>query len=340
MNLADIASLVNGTLIGNPEYDCTGVNDLKSAAPHDITFLAYNRYQQLLETTQAGVVLISSEIDYHNCSVPVIICEDASVAFDIVCEHLFPEESFFNKGIHETATIASNCDIDISVSIGAHVHISSEVSIGANTSILPSTVIGQRVVIGTGCRIGPNVSILSGTTIGNNVIIHAGTVIGSDGFGFSTDDNGIHHKIRQFGIVEIGNDVEIGSCVTIDRARFGITTIGDGTKIDNLVQIAHNCHIGKNCLIVSQVGLSGSTTVGNNVIMAGRSGSFGHVHIGDNAVITAVSVVSKDIPEGQRVSGIPARPSSEHQRSEAVRLRLPQLLQRIKVLEKKVHALE
>jgi UDP-3-O-[3-hydroxymyristoyl] glucosamine N-acyltransferase len=159
-------------------------------------------------------------------------------------------------------------------------------------------------------------------------------VIGSDGFGYETAE-GVHTKIDQVGSVEIGDDVEIGACVAVDRARFGKTRIGAGTKVDNLVQIAHNVRIGRNCLIVSQVGISGSTRIGDGVIMAGRSGTHGHITINDRAVVTGNAVATKDIPGGQKVSGYPARPSAEHMRAEALRIRLPELYRRIRNLEKK-----
>jgi UDP-3-O-[3-hydroxymyristoyl] glucosamine N-acyltransferase len=213
------------------------------------------------------------------------------------------------------------------------------VTIGDEAVIYAGSFVGQGSKIGAGTLIYPNVSIREYVTVGNRAVIHSGTVIGSDGFGFATID-GLHHKIPQIGTVEVGDDVEIGANVTIDRARFEKTIIGKGTKIDNLVQIAHNVIIGENSIIVAQVGISGSTTIGKNVILAGQAGVVGHISIGDNAVVMAQAGVSKSVPEKTMVWGYPAKPAKVAKRVNACVQNLPKLFETITQLKKKIEELE
>ncbi|MFQ5454235.1 MAG: UDP-3-O-(3-hydroxymyristoyl)glucosamine N-acyltransferase, partial [Candidatus Zixiibacteriota bacterium] len=216
--------------------------------------------------------------------------------------------------------------------IGPLWHIKKDTRIGQNCQIISSVFIGKNVTLGDNCLIYPGVRIMNDTIIGNNVIIHAATVLGSDGFGFAESDKGLK-KIKQVGWVEIGDNIEIGSNCSIDRGTLGPTKIGSGTKIDNLVHIAHNVIIGNNCIIVAQVGISGSTTIGNNVVMGGQAGIVGHIEIGDNVHIAGKSGVTKSIKTGQTVLGFPARDIMKSKRIEGALTRLPDLLKRVKNLE-------
>ncbi len=207
--------------------------------------------------------------------------------------------------------------------------------IGDRTVISAGTYVGDKAVIGKDGLIYPNVIVREEVIIGDNVIIHPGAVIGADGFGYATE-KGKHHKIPQIGTVEIGNGVEIGANVTIDRATLGKTSIGEGTKIDNLVQIGHNVKIGKNCLIVSQVGISGSTVIGDNVTLAGQAGLVGHIAIGDNAIVGAQAGVTKSVPPNTAVSGYPAREHRIAQKIDAQLIRLPKLYEQIKKLRRDI----
>ncbi|MDI6642137.1 MAG: UDP-3-O-(3-hydroxymyristoyl)glucosamine N-acyltransferase, partial [Elusimicrobiota bacterium] len=218
-------------------------------------------------------------------------------------------------GIHQTAIISKSAKLGENVTIGPYTIIEADVSVGENTVISANCYIGRNSTIGKKCFIYPQVVIRENVTIGNEVIIHSGTVIGSDGFGyFKMQENThmlTHIKIPQIGTVEIEDNVEIGACVTIDRATTGKTVIGSGTKIDNLVQIGHNVKIGKNCIIVSQAGIAGSVKIGNNVTIAGQAGIKDHIIIGDGAVVAAQSGVIGDVKHGEIVSGYPARPHKE-----------------------------
>jgi len=336
-SLKEIAQILEGELIGDGDVIITGVCGIEDAAQGDITFLANPRYAQLLTTTHASAVITS--LDVKTASKPIIRTTNPSLAFAKVLSLVLPEEIKHPRGIHPSAIIGKDVLLGEGVAIGAYTVIGDEASIGDNTIIYPGCFIGQRTSIGSNTLIYPNVSIRERIAIGKGVIIHSGTVVGSDGFGFATVD-GAHHKIPQVGTVEIGDDVEIGANVTIDRARFAKTIIGKGTKIDNLVQIAHNVEIGENCLVVAQVGISGSTVLGKNVVLAGQVGLVGHIKVGDGAVVAAQSGVSKSIPPGTMMWGYPAKPISEAKRINACVMRLPELHKAVMELKKEIEGLK
>lgn len=335
MKLSELAAHTGGNVIGDAESEITGLADIRAARKGEITFLANRKYAEYLKSTEASAVVVADEFRDSETSAALLVCTNPSAAFAEITQLFVPEEAEYKPGISETAVIADSADVEQSAYAGPLVHVGEGSRIGARTVLMPGSYIGRNVTVGEDCLVYPNTTVLDRTVIGSGVIIHSGTVIGSDGFGYDSE-TGRHVKIRQAGNVCIADDVEIGSCVTVDRARFGSTVIGRGTKVDNLVQIAHNVRIGEDCLIVAQTGLSGSTVIGNHVIFAGRSGSHGHITVHDGAIITGQAVATKDIPAGQMYSGYPARPAAEHRKSEAVRMKLPELLKRIKELEKKV----
>jgi len=264
---------------------------------------------------------------------------DPGSAIAKIAQRFVGDEVRFKPGIHPTAIIGENVRLGNDVVVRPYVVIEDGASIGSNTVIYPHVYVGHSSELGTNCLIYANVSIRERIKIGNNVIIHNGAVIGSDGFGFTTI-NGVHHKIPQLGTVEVEDDVEIGANVTIDRARFDKTHIGKGTKIDNLVQIAHNVWIGERCVIVGQSGIAGSSRIGNNVVLAAQAGVDGHLEIGDNAVITGRAGVTKSIPSNAKVSGFPAQ-NHDKQRREHIYLRkLPEYCAKIKDLEERLLKLE
>ncbi len=335
--LKEIAELIGGQVIGNGDILITGASGIKEAAEGEITFLANPKYSPLMDKTRAAAIVTSA--DAQKTTKPIILIENPSLAFAKIISMFMPDEVGHPKNVDYTVVLGKDVSLGRDVAIGPYTVIGDNVTIGDNTIIYAGCYIGHHTKIGAKTLIYPHVSIRERVSIGSRVIIHSGTVIGSDGFGFATI-KGLHHKIPQVGTVEIGDDVEIGANVTIDRARFDKTVIGRGTKIDNLVQIAHNVVIGENSLIVAQVGISGSTIIGNNVILGGQAGLVGHINIGDNAIVTAQSGVAKSVPPDTMVSGYPARPFMTTQRANASLQNLPKLFDLVKELKKKIEELE
>lgn len=337
MTLQEIAKLVNGEVVGDGSVVITGVSGIKEAKEGDITFLANSKYTPLLDTTKAAAVITSRDIT--TCPCPSIRVDNPSLAFAQVVAAIHPVQLKHPQGVHPTAIISKSAHLGKNVAIGAYTVIEDGTRIGDNTVIYPGCFIGNSTSIGSDTILYPRVTVREAVTVGNRVVIHAGTVIGSDGFGFATIE-GAHQRIPQIGTVIIEDDVEIGANVTVDRARFEKTVIGKGTKIDNLVQIAHNVTIGERCIIVAQAGISGSTTLGNNVILAGQAGLVGHITVGDGAVIMAKAGVSKSVPAKSMVVGAPARDHMEFKRNIAYQSRLPDLFKAVEELKKKIAELE
>jgi len=337
LTLKEIAHLVKGELVGDPNVSITGISGIKEAKEGDITFLANSKYASLVETTKAAAIITSRET--VETSKPLIKTDNPSIAFTKVVSLAASDDIKHPKGIHPTAVISSNAQIAKDVAIGAYTVVEDGVEIGAGSIIYSGCYLGRQAKIGEKCLIYPHVSIRERIEICDRVIIHSGAVIGSDGFGFDMV-GGAQEKIPQIGTVSIEDDAEIGANVTIDRARFDKTIIGKGTKIDNLVQIAHNVITGENCIIVAQAGVSGSTILGKGVILAGQAGIVGHIHIGDKAIVAAQAGVTKSIPAGIKVSGYPAKSHEKALRVNACLQRLPELCKKIRELEEKVKSLE
>jgi UDP-3-O-[3-hydroxymyristoyl] glucosamine N-acyltransferase len=335
--LKEIAALIDGEVVGDENVVISGVCGIKEARPGDITFLANPRYLPLLETTQASAVITSKDV--KSTAKPIVRTENPSLAFAKVVSLVELQDVKHPKGIHPTAIIGKGATLGKDVAVGAYTVIEDSVSIGDGTIIYASCYIGYRTKVGKNTLIYPHVSIRESVVIGERVIIHSGTVIGADGFGFAMLD-GIHHKIPQIGTVVIEDDVEIGANVTIDRARFDKTVIGRGTKIDNLVQIAHNVVIGENSIIVAQAGISGSTVIGKGVTLAGQAGLVGHITVGDGAVVAAQAGVTKSVPANTMVSGYPAKPHEVAKRVNACVQNLPKLYETVALLKKKIEDLE
>lgn len=330
LTLAELAELVGGTVDGDGRTLIRGAAPIESAHPGEISFVANPRYNQFVETTTASALVLDPDTP---CShKPVIRHKNPYLIFAKIVDRLYSDPVLATPGISPQAVVEPGAQIGANCSIGPLCHIRATAKIGDNCTLVSSVYVGDTVELGSACLIHPGVRILYGTQVGKRAIIHAGTVIGSDGFGFAPSPEGMK-KIKQIGWVEIGNDVEIGANVTIDRGALGPTVIGRGTKIDNLVQIAHNVQIGEDCLIVSQVGISGSTKLGNRIILAGQVGLVGHIEIGDDVRVGAQSGVPKSVSAGKTVFGSPARDIMETKRIEASLTRLPELLKRVKRLE-------
>ncbi len=335
--LKEIAKLIDGTIIGNEEINITGISGIKEAKKGDITFIANSKYMSLMDATNASAIITSSDVDSGPKT--IIKTDNPSLAFSRLVSLLAPNEDKHPEGIHSTAIVGNNVKLGKNVAIQAYVVVEDYAEIDDNTVLYSGVYLGHHAKIGKNCIIYPSVSIRERVTIGDRVIIHSGSVIGSDGFGFATV-KGVHHKIPQIGTVAIEDDVEIGANVTIDRARFDKTVVGRGTKIDNLVQIAHNVIIGENSIVVAQAGISGSTVIGKEVILAGQSGVVGHVNIGDGAIVAAQAGVTKSVPPNTKVSGYPAKPHSIAKRVNACVQRLPEMMKTIKELQNRIEELE
>lgn len=338
MRLVDIQQHVGGELFGDANTLVGAVNSLELAISGEIAFAESDKYLAVAKQSNASIIIIPKsfpELDGKN-----ILKVDKPKEIFIGIMMLFDDSGVTLTGIHPSAVIAEqNVSIAKSAAIAAHVCIQGNVTIGANSTIDSNTHIAHDVVIGEHCRIGPNVTILSKVTLGHNVTIHAGTVIGGEGFGYFWDGQQ-QKKVPQLGGVIIEDNVEIGCNVCIDRATFGMTRIGKGTKIDNLVQIAHNNDIGEHCIIVSHVGLSGSVTLGKRVTLAGQVGIADHITMGDGSTAAARTGISKDVQPNQVVWGAPNRPIKQVMREMASIPKLPALLRQVKSILKRLSDVE
>jgi len=335
-SLGELAVLVGGEVVGDPSTEISGAADIADAQEGDIVFAETPKLLEEAQECRASAVIALPEVT--NSRKSLIRTANPRYAFAKVLEAFSPEIER-PIGIHPTSSTGSHLTAGERLSVGFNAYIGSDVTLGDDVWIQPFAYVGDRVRLGDGCVIHPFVAIHDGVTIGNKVIIHTGSVIGSDGFGY-TRIGDEHHKIPQIGTVVIGDDVEIGANVTIDRARTGKTGIGRGTKIDNLVHVAHNVSIGENCIIIAQVGVSGSVHIGDRVILAGQSGAKDHLTIGSDSIVCARAGVIGDVAPGSFVSGYPARPHKEQMRTYAALQKLPELARLVRELEKRVKALE
>ncbi len=337
MRLSEIARLTGAQLSGHAEGEITGVAPIEQAKPGDLTFLANPRYARFVENTRATAIFVPP--GQWKSPAVLLTVDNPYFAFTQVLQKLFPLALSQPEGVHPTAVLGENVCLGERVSIGAFVVVEDHVTLGEGTTLFPHCFVGRQSQIGRACTIYPNVSIREKTRIGDRVIIHSGTVIGSDGFGFAPKE-GVYHKIPQIGVVVIEDDVEIGANCAIDRAALGETRIGRGTKLDNLIQVAHNVQIGENTVIAAQTGISGSTKIGRQVVIGGQVGFVGHITVGDKAMFGAQAGVTKSVPQGVVFSGYPAREHKHQLRIEASLQKLPDALKHLRELEKRLAELE
>lgn len=333
--LSDLAEFVDGQIVGDHTLTISGVASIDTAVHSDITFALNEKFAAEARESRAACIIVPRNIS--ECGKTLLQVDNPRFAFAKIAA-LFADGPGISPGIHPTAVVARTAVIGREAAIGARVVIEDGAVIEDSAVIFPGVYIGRGSRIGAGSVIHPNVTIEYGIFIGANCVVHAGTVIGSDGFGF-VENGGKHYKIPQIGTVTIEDNVEIGSNCAIDRAAAGATIIRSGTKIDNLVHVAHNVVIGHDCLIIAQVGISGSVTIGDNVILAGQVGVAGHLEIGDRTVVAAKSGVTKSLPGAMHASGFPAKPHIEEKKIMISLPKLPELVKKVTQLMTSVQRL-
>jgi UDP-3-O-[3-hydroxymyristoyl] glucosamine N-acyltransferase len=329
VKLSDLAARLGCRLEGDGDVEIVRIAGIREAGPGDLTFLANSKYEKLLPTTQASAVILK---DGPGCPTACLRTPQPYLAF-AAAVRLFAPASRPPEGVHALAAVAADVRLGASVSIGAFVSIGAGAVIGDGTVVYPTVTIGEGAVLGRDCVIHSNVSIRERVVIGDRVILQNGVVVGADGYGFVRRADGTHEKIPQTALVVIEDDVELGANTTVDRPAVGETRIRQGTKIDNLVMIAHGVSVGRNVLMAAQVGVAGSTEIGDEVVFGGQVGVGGHLTIGRGAVAVGQSGVTNSVDAGAMVSGYPAIDSREWRRASAVFRRLPELKRRIEALE-------
>ena len=335
--LGMIAEKVGAKLKGDPEILIQGVSGLENASQGDLSFVTSAKYKRLLPLCRASALIVSPELE--DTDYPLLIVDNVMLGFARVAQ-LFALPLRLPEGVHGSAAVDSSVVLAEGVRIGALAHVGERSRIGARTRVYGGAYIGHDVTIGEDCLIFPGVTVLDGCVIGNRVILQSGAVIGADGFGYAQDEQGRHVKIPQKGIVQIDDDVEIGANTTVDRAVFDRTWIQKGTKIDNQVMVAHNVVVGEHCILVAQVGISGSTRLGRHVILAGQVGVVGHLEIGDGVRVGAKSGVGRSVKAGESVAGIPAVPQRDWLRSRANIHKIGPMKDELRALKERIAKLE
>lgn len=321
-----IASFVNGNVQGDGEVLINTFAKIEEAKPGALTFLSNPKYTHFIYTTQASAVLVANDfVPEHTLNATLIKVPDAYRALALLMQAVDKAVNTHPTGIEQPSFVAENAQIGKDVYIGAFAYVGDNALVGNKVKIYPQTYIGRHVKIGDGTIIYPGVKIYHGCQIGNNCILHSGVVIGADGFGFAPDTDGHYNKIPQLGVVHICDNVEIGANATIDRATMGATTIGRGTKLDNMVQIAHNVVVGEDTVMAAQAGVAGSSKIGNRCMMGGQVGVAGHIVIGDNVQVGAQTGIPKDVPSGSKIMGYPAVDVRQFMKQSACIKRLPEL---------------
>jgi UDP-3-O-[3-hydroxymyristoyl] glucosamine N-acyltransferase len=329
---AEIATYLQGEVIGDPQTPLKSFAPADRAQTGDLTFAENEEFLARAEQSAASAIIVTGTT--RSPGKVLIRVANARVAFAKALTLFFPEPTR-PPGIHSSAVVAPSAQVDPAAYIGPNCVIGERTRIGAEVILHAGDFVGDDCQLGAGSVLFPNVTLYPRTELGQRVRIHSGTVIGADGFGYVLDA-GAHRKVPQIGNVVLGDDVEIGANVTIDRGALKPTVIGRGTKIDNLVQIGHNVQIGEHCLVISQVGIAGSCELGDYVILAGQAGISGHLKIGSRATVSAQSGVMHNIPAGEKWLGSPAQADKQTKRQMLAIQRLPQLLRRVMNIEKKL----
>jgi len=335
LKVTDLAGLLEGEVRGDASLEVLRVSPVDEGRPGSVAFLYDAKYRSRLASCRASVVVVGSaaDADAAQAVVPsVVIVKDPRVAYARTAALLHPK-AVEAPGIHKTAAVDPSAVVDPTAHVGAFVAIGAGASIGARAVLHPHVVLYRDVVVGEDTTLHAGVSVREGCRIGRRVTIHNNAVIGADGFGFAKDASGRYEKIPQFGVVEIGDDVEIGALSAVDRASMDVTRIGRGTKVDNLVQIGHGVEIGEDSIVCAQVGVAGSTTIGSRVILAGQVGVADHVTIGDDVIASAQSGLHGEIPPKSRLAGSPAYDARTWLKVSSAIKQLPDLMKRVRELE-------
>jgi UDP-3-O-[3-hydroxymyristoyl] glucosamine N-acyltransferase len=335
MKLGELASRLGAELRGDQDLEVTGVKGIEEAGPNEVTFVANPRYTGLARTTKAAAVLVEPE--FPEIAAATLRIKNPYHAFSQALG-MFYQAPVYLEGIHPTAVIDPTAEVGPGAHIGAYVVVGSGARLGAHATLLPHVVLYPGVQIGSHFFAHAHAVVREGCILGDHVTLENGAIIGADGFGFSKNEKGEWEKIPQSGPVRLGNRVDVQANACIDRATVGATEIGDGSKVDNLVQVGHGSKVGKDTLLCAQTGLAGSSVVGNNVILAGQTGIAGHCTVGDGVILTAQSAVSHDVPAGKMISGSPGFDNRIWLRAVAIFQRLPELLKRLDRVEKKLAA--
>jgi UDP-3-O-[3-hydroxymyristoyl] glucosamine N-acyltransferase len=334
--LAELAALVGGQVVGDDQLVISGVATLRDVQPGQITLVDQSEKNQRLENCPAAAVVAPRSFTPTN--IAAIQVDDIHSAFTAIMRHFYPPREIRRIGISPLASIAPTAKIGENVDIYPFATIGENVTIGANTTIHSGVHVLPDSKVGENTTIFPNVVLYENTIVGSRCILHANSVFGAYGFGYGFA-NGRHILSAQLGNVILGDDVEVGAGTTIDRGTYGPTSIGDGTKIDDSVMVAHNCRIGRHNMLCSQVGIAGSTSTGDYVVMAGQVGVRDHVHIGDRAVLGAMAGVTNDVPAGSRMIGIPATPERDQKLKQAAFSKLPEMRRQLKQLQRSMDAM-
>ncbi|MGI6296031.1 MAG: UDP-3-O-(3-hydroxymyristoyl)glucosamine N-acyltransferase [Armatimonadota bacterium] len=334
-----LAETIGGELYGDPDICISGVGSVDEALCGDVVLAADQKFLSRALKSKASCIVVGARVDGLADDKCIVVAADPDAAFSRALELFRGQQAAPAVGIGAGTVVEHGVVFGKDVRVGSNCHLGKNVVFGDGCVVYPNVYIGDDCSIGEFSRLYPGVVIHDRCVLGCRTIIRAGTVIGSDGFGFTQQDGGMT-RLPHAGIVEVGDDVEIGANVTIDRAKTGSTVIGSGTKIDNLVHIAHNCRIGRNCILVAQVGVAGSVKIGNNVTLAGQAGVKDHVSIGDGCIVAARAGVIGDLAAGSVVSGFPARDHTIEKRMQAANLRLPDMLKRLRELEAEIKKLQ
>lgn len=334
MKLAELAVKLGADLQGNGDAEVTGVRGIEEAGPSEVTFVANPKYAALARTTRAAAVLVTP--DFPTIDAPTLRLPNPYLAFSRALG-LFYQPPRYAPGIHPTAVIDPSANLGPNAHVGAYAVIGPGVQVGEHATILSHVVLYPEVKIGDHFFAHAHAVVRENCLLGDHVTLENGAIVGSDGFGFAKDDTGRWQKIPQSGPVRVGSHVDIQANACIDRATVGETEIGDGAKIDNLVQVGHGSRIGQNTLVCAQAGLAGSSVVGSNAILAGQAGVAGHCTLGDGVILTAQAGVSHDVPSGKMLSGSPAFDNRLWLRAVTAFQRLPEILRRLNHLEKLIH---